>query len=143
VNYNKIQSTDVTESIKTVSRGGKDIQQVTSEINVFTTDKVLEGSSEAVKDAYQSLKEEIFQIDSNIEERPAKTMISYYSDGRGLLWINPQKNRLTIHLRKGEYTDKYGKIKPEGWGGYPLINVNEDEVDIPYLRDLIKQAYEN
>lgn len=143
VSFTKIRATKATESIKSVSKGGKDIQKVSNEIEVYTTDKLLEPLSDIIKDACLSLREEIYQIDSNIEERPSKTMIAYYSDGRGLLWIHPQKKRITIHLRKGTYSDKYGKIKPDGWGGYPVLTLNEDEFDIHYLRNLIRQAYEN
>ncbi len=143
LSYSKIQATDLAESIETVSKGGKKIQQVTKEITVYTVEDLLEGSSEAVKGAYQLLKEEILQIDGNTEERPAKTMITFLSDGRALLWITPRKKGLTIYLRKGEYSDKYGKINPDGWGGYPVLSLAEDEIDMPYLKDLIKQAYEH
>ena len=69
-------------------------------------------------------------------------MVGYYTDGRGLAWLNPQSTRLTLHLRKGKYPDKYGMIKPEGWGGYPVLNITEDDFDLSYIRGLIKKAYE-
>jgi len=138
VSYLKIQATKTAESIKTVSKGGKGIK----EIEASTLEKLIEKSSDVIKDACLSLREEIYHLDSNIEERPAKTMITYYSDGKGLLWIVPHKNNVTIHLRKGKYSDKYGKINPDGWGGYPILKLKEDEVDMHYLRNLIKQAYE-
>ena len=143
ISYTKIQATNTNESIATVSKGEGNIQEVISEIKVYTVEKLLEGSSDAVRDAYFLLREEIYQVDGNAEERPAKTMIGYYSYGRGLLWIHPQKNRITIHLRKGTYTDKYGKLKYGGLGGYPVINLAENDFDIVYLRGLIKQAYEH
>ena len=67
-------------------------------------------------------------------------MICYRSNGKGLVWIHPQKNRLRIYLRKGAYNDNKGKLKLEGWGGYPEITFTEEELDIFYIRNLITQV---
>ena len=63
---------------------------------------------------------------------------------RGLIWINPKKNHIRIHLRKGKYKDKHMKIKYEGtFGGYPLLVLKENEIDYDYLKDIFQQAYNN
>lgn len=67
-------------------------------------------------------------------------MVAFISEGRGMVWIHPLVTKLKIYLRKGKYTDKYKKIK-EGWGGYPLLSVSSDDMDLDYLKDLFKQAY--
>ena len=60
------------------------------------------------------------------------------------LSLDPFKNKLRIHLRKGKYKDRYKKIKPEGWGGYPELLVKDSEIDsnlVRYIKGLIWQAY--
>lgn len=67
-------------------------------------------------------------------------MVTFISNGKGMVWFSPLVTKIKIHLRKGEYTDKYNKIK-KGWGGYPLLSVSSDDMDIDYLKDLFFQAY--
>ncbi len=141
--YNRISAEGAVESIKTVSKGEKKISSVTKQIKVYSEDNLLEGISENIKDAYLKIKEEIYQIDSGIYEKITKTMICFYSDGKGMVWIDPNKNNIRVHLRKGEYSDKYGKIKREGWGGYPELTLYEGDIDLNYLKDLFNQAFNN
>jgi len=141
--YNRIASEGAVESIKTVSKGEQKMSAVTKEIKVYSEDNLIEGISENIKDAYFKIKEEIYQLDSSIYEKITKTMICFYSDGKGLIWVAPKKNNIRIHLRKGNYQDKYEKIKKEGWGGYPELTMSESDIDLSYLKDLLQQAYEH
>ena len=61
---------------------------------------------------------------------------------RGLFGLIPLKS-LRIHLRKGEYRDRYKKIKKNGWGGYPELILSENDIDLSYLKDIFQQAYDN
>lgn len=139
--YNKIASEGAVESIKTATKSEKKISDVTKVIKVYSEDTLLENISENIKDAYYQIKEEVYQLDSGIEEKIMKTMSCFYSDGKGLVWINPRKKSIKLYLRKGKYSDKYGKIKPEGWGGYPELILPEDDINLTYLKDLFKQAF--
>ena len=51
---------------------------------------------------------------------------------------------LRVHFRKeGKYHDKYNRLVPEGWGGYPEITFKEHELDeecLNYVKSLIKEA---
>ena len=102
---------------------------------------MLERVSKNLRDEYFKIKEEILQLDSGIYKKITKTMVCFYSDGKGLVWIHPMKNSIRLYLRKGKYEDKYGLIKEEGWGGYPELNLTEDDVDLLYLKGLFEQAY--
>lgn len=141
--YNRIAADGAVESIKTVSKGEKKMSAVTKEIKVYSEDDLLKGISENIKDAYFKIKEEICQIDSGIYEKITKTMICFYSDGKGMVWIDPNRNNIRVHLRKGKYSDKYGKIKREGWGGYPELTLFKGDIDLNYLKDLFNQAFNN
>ena len=139
--YDRITSERAVESIKTILKNKNKISAVTKQIKVYSEDNLLEGVSKKIKDAYYKIKEEIYQIDSGIDERIKKTMNCFYSDGKGLVWVAPKKKSIQFHLRKGKYSDKYGKIKPEGWGGYPELHLSEDDIDLSYLKDLFEQAF--
>ena len=141
--YNRIASEGAVESIKTVSKDEKKISAVSKEIKVYSEDNLLKGKSVKIRDAFYEIKEEIYKLDSSIYEKHTKTMICFYSDGKGLIWLNPHKNSIRIHLRKGNYQDKYNKIKKNGWGGYPMLTLSEDEIDLSYLKDIFQQAFDN
>jgi len=145
VKYSKLKVSSKKESIKTIS-DVKDIKEVSKEIKVYTEEKLLYQRTSLVKDVFMTLKDEIFQIDPSIAEKITKRMACYYSAGKGMVWINPYKKSIRIHLRKGVYKDKFKKINPSGWGGYPELTVTEDELNevvyIKYLKELIRQAYD-
>lgn len=141
--YNRIAAEGAVESIKTVSKGEKKISSVTKQIKVYSEDDLLEGISENIKDAYFKIKEEIYQIDSGIYDKITKTMICFYSDGKGMVWIEPHKNNIRVYLRKGKYSDKYGKIKQGEWSGYPELTLLKGDIDLNYLKDLFNQAFNN
>lgn len=145
VNYSKLKISGKKESIKTIS-DDKDIKEVSKEIKVYTEEKLLYQKTSLVKDLFMTLKDDIFKIDANIEEKITKSMACYYSGGKGMVWIHPYTNSIRILLRKGDYEDKFGKIKPDGWGGYPELTLTEDDLSeivyIKYVKDLIRQAYD-
>ncbi len=125
-----------------IPKGSKTIKKVSDEIKTYTEEELLSGCSSKIEEAYSSLKKEIYLLYSDADEKIGKTMVNFSIDGRGLVFVRPQKNKITIWLRKGKYYDKNEKLLPDGWGGYPTITLSEDEFDIDYLKELIKKAYE-
>jgi hypothetical protein len=141
--YNRIVSEAAVESIKTVSKKEKEISGVTKEIKVYEEVDLLKSLSENIKEAYFKIKDIIYELDSGLEKKITKTMLCY-RDNKGLIWINPKKNQIIIHLRKGKYKDKYMKIKYKGtFGGYPTLILKENDIDYDYLKDIFQQAYDN
>lgn len=140
IRYNKVKPQQVTASIRSISKANRDINKVTSEIEIFTEEKILDGVDEEIREAYLTIKHIIYQINGDVEERIKKTMICYYADGKGLVWVKPTKRSITLWLRKGRYKDKDGNIIPEGWGDYPELRLSAKEIDAIYLRGLIEQA---
>jgi hypothetical protein len=110
----------------------------------LTLEQRLEKTSDKIRSAFLSLRDNIFNLGDDIVEKLTNTMVCYYSGGKGMAWFNLEsKGALTIHLRKGNYNDKNNKITPDGWGGYPYIRLRENEIDINYLKDILIQAYQN
>ena len=140
---NKISPIGAVESVQTVQPKSDTVSTATKEIRTYTEEELLNNCSDEIVEGFHNIREEIHQIDNNITEKIMKTMICYYSDGKGLAWVNPNPKNIRIHLRKGDYKDSLGIVKKEGWGGYPQLTMKEDEIDIRYLRNLFEQAYDN
>ena len=144
--YEKLKPSKTSESIKTISKKDSTISTVTDEVKVYTLEKLLEVASPDVKEAFFTIKDEIDQIDGGIQEKIKKSMVCYYSGGKGLVWIEIKKKGLYFHLRKGKYKDELKKIEKDGWGGYPTLHLKENELDlahIKYLKNILNQAYNN
>ncbi len=141
VRYNPIKSKVAAQaSISTVSRPNKTVNSVNKEIQVFTEGYLLENSSQDIIDAYNSIKEIIFEINNDVEEKIKKTMNCFYSDGKGLIWVSPSKNKIVLYLRKGNYEDKSGVTIPPGWGNYPELRLSADDIDLFFIKKLIEKA---
>lgn len=141
VRFNPLKSKQISgATISTISKPNKTINKVNKEIEVYTEDRLLKNVSQETKDAYNAIKEIVYQINSDAEEKIKKTMICYYADGKGLLWVYPHKNKITLYLRKGHYENKDGNEIPQGWGNYPELRLASDEIDLYFIKKLIIKA---
>jgi len=140
IRYNMIRSQRPTASLGSISRVGKAIEKVRTEIKVFTEDAILNDIENETREAYMMIKNIIYQVNSDVEERVKKSMVCFYAGGKGLIWVKPTKRRITIWLRKGKYKGKDGKIIPAGWGKYPELHLAASEIDYIFIRKLIEQA---
>ena len=114
--------------------------------NEINLENVLYKGSDKINEILSDLRESILNINDDIDERVKSSMIAYYSNGKGLIWIETFKTRFKIHLRKGDYSDKENLIKMDGWGGYPELIINEEQYNDKigkYIKDIIMQACEN
>lgn len=117
-----------------------------SDDEILSLDSVLEKGSDNIRAIILKLRDWIFKISDEIDERVKSSMISYYSNNKGMIWIHPSSNRFTIHLRKGKYDNKDQLIKYDGWGGYPKLNVSAEQYNDQlekYVKSIILQAYNN
>lgn len=140
--YNKIKPARTAENINIITKGSKVIDKISSEIKTYTEEDLLRNSSPKIKKAFFSIKEEVYKLVGETDEKIGKTMANFILDGRGLVFVKPQKRKIILSLRKGKYKDKNGKLLPKGWGGYPVIGFSQDEFDIDYIKELIKKACE-
>ena len=93
-----------------------------------------------IKDAYMLIKQTVYQVNPDVEEKIKKSMVCFYTGGKGLIWLKPAKRNLTIWLRKGSYKDRNGQPIRDGWGGYPELHLAAAEIDNVFIRKLIEQA---
>lgn len=138
--YNKIKSQRATASLASISKASKAIKNVRTEIKVFNEDDILNGVEDEVREAYMMIKQIVYQVNPDVEERVKKSMVCFYTGGKGLIWVKPTKRSLTVWLRKGNYRDRNGKMIREGWGNYPELHLAASEMDPIFIRKLIEQA---
>ncbi len=144
VSYEQIQKAGAQESIKTISKADKTIDNVAREIKVYSEEEHLERANEEIKELYEKLKNSILNLD-NVEIKPKKKYIAFVS-GRNVIDVHPQKKalKLWINLNKGELDDPKGitrDVSTTGhWGnGDYELQIHSDEY-LEYILSLIKQS---
>jgi hypothetical protein len=138
--YNKIKSQQATAILGSISKASKAIKKVRTEIKVFNENDILNSVEDEVREAYMMIKQIVYQVNSEVEERIKKSMVCFYTGGKGLIWVKPTGRSITIWLRKGNYRNRDGKMIPEGWGNYPELHLAAGEMDPVFIRKLIEQA---
>jgi len=144
VSYEQIQKAGAQESIKTISKADKTIDNVAKEIKVYSEQEHLENVSEEIKELYEKFKSAIQNLD-NLEIKPKKKYIAFVA-GRNVIDILPQKKALKmwINMNKGELDDTKGitrDVSTTGhWGNGDFeIQVKDDE-NLEYILSLVKQS---
>jgi len=144
VSYEQIQKAGAQESIKTISKSDKTIDNVAKEIKVYSEQEHLENASDEIKELYEKFKSAIQNLD-NLEIKPKKKYIAFVA-GRNVIDILPQKKALKmwINMSKGELDDTKGitrDVSTTGhWGnGDYEIQIRDDE-NLEYILSLVKQS---
>jgi len=140
IGYNKIKSQRATASLGSITKASKTIKNVSAEITVFSEDEILNGVDDEIREGYLLIKEIVYQVNPDVEERIRKSMACFYTGGKGLIWVKPTKRRITVWLRKGNYQDRYGQMIREGWGKLPELHLAANEIDAVFIRRLIEQV---
>ena len=108
-------------------------------------------------ESYPSLIVKYFKlIDSYIKSlgdivlKENTTMMTYrhksIKKGNSVVWIQPDKKTIRIILSKGpKYPDNFDKINPDGFGHYPEIIFESDELEkhFDYIKKLLTLSYQN
>lgn len=144
ISYEKIQKYRTQESIKTISKVDKTIENIAKEIVVYSEEEHLNNANEDIRDLYEKLRESILTF-GNIEIKPKKKYIAFVS-GKNVVDIHPQNKSLKIwlNLSKGELDDSKGLSKDVSttghWGnGDYELKIDSDE-DLEYILSLVKQS---
>ena len=144
VSYEQIQKAGARESIKTISKTDRTIDNVAKEIKVYSEQEHLENANEEIKELYEKLKNAILNFE-NIEIKPKKKYIAFVS-GKNVVDIHPQRKglKIWINMTIGELDDPkkitrdVSSIGHWGNGDYEL-QISSDE-NLEYLMSLIKQS---
>ena len=144
VSYEQIQKAGAQESIKTISKADKTIDNVAKEIKVYSEQEHLENVSDEIKELYEKFKTIIQNLD-NLEVKPKKKYITFVA-ARNVIDILPQKKALKmwINMSKGELDDTKGITRDVSitghWGnGDYEIQIRDDE-NLEYILSLVRQS---
>jgi predicted transport protein len=144
VSYEQVQKAGTQESIKTISKADKIIENVAKEIKVYSEQEHLQNLNEEIKELYEKMKQAILNFD-NVEVKPKKKYIAFVS-GRNVVDIHPQRKALKIwiNMPNGELDDPKGiarDVSSTGhWGnGDYELQITSDE-NFEYVLSLIKQS---
>ena len=144
VSYEQIQKAGAQESIKTISKADKTIDNVAKEIKVYSEQEHLENVSDEIKELYDKFKSAIQNLD-NLEIKPKKKYIAFVA-GRNVIDILPQKKALKmwINMSKGELDDTKGitrDVSTTGhWGNGDFEFQVKDDENLEYILSLVKQS---
>jgi hypothetical protein len=84
------------ESINKISNN-KEIEKVSREIKKYTSEEHFKEDWES-KEIFETLRNRIFDIDSQVEEVPTKVYIGYKLGNIVLFDLNIRKNKIEVHL---------------------------------------------
>ncbi|MFX1444474.1 MAG: DUF5655 domain-containing protein [Promethearchaeota archaeon] len=100
-----------------------------------------------IRDLYENLKEEILNINENVEFKPVKLYIAFKINGNNFVSLFIYNKRIDVYLnRLKEYFDDPRDVLediPESyqWGKISKFKCDSIEM-IPYSMNLIKQSYD-
>lgn len=163
IQFRKLEISKHAESIKTISskssisnRKSESFKEniysdLVREIKTYTEEDFI-GTSGPSYDMYQSLKENISQIDSNLRPNPKAKYISYQMPDniKNIFYINKLKKGISLHFTRStlkDFDDPKKKLRPaddkmiENKGQKMVILDVETESDLLYAILIIQQAY--
>ncbi len=145
--YNQLIASGAEESIKSVTKGSS-VQKISKEVKVYTTEDHLYKCSDLVRSLFNSLREEIFNLGTDIKEVPKKKYIAYKANTNFVDVIVYNKElRLTLNLKSGQLDDPkkitkdFTKPKQGHWGNGDYEIRIRSANEIPYAMALIGQSY--
>ncbi|WP_114819216.1 DUF5655 domain-containing protein [Chryseobacterium sp. KLBC 52] len=122
------------------------INKVTKQVTVYTEELYLSGKNDSVIELYESYKQAILNLSSELEVHPKKWYIAFKTK-TNVIDIEVQANSLKmwINLKKGQLDDPKNIMRDvsdlkghNGNGDYEIIV--KDTENLEYIMSLIKQA---
>lgn len=146
--YNQLKPLEARESIKTISKN-KTVEKVNKEIKEYSFDDIFKKDWIKPKKLFDTLREDVLEIDERIEEKINKFYIGYKIGFFNVCTIKAFKTKLEIELvrvDKEDLKDPENKIervpwKKYRWGKFCSYTIKNFE-EIDYGLFLIKQVYD-
>jgi len=147
IQYSRLKSPEISESINKISKSSEIVDKVTKEVKVYTEEDHLKVCEENIISLYEEFKNQILNLDDKIEVMPKKKYIAFKAS-TNFIDIIPQKKsiKFTLNVCQGELNNPYNlgrdvsNIGKYGNGDYEF-SINSS-VDFINLMPLIKQSYE-
>ena len=149
-NYNTLILTKIEPkysiSIDDVSAVFRKKRQIEKEVHVYDEEYHISKRPSLIRDLFKNLKEEILNIDENIEMKPVKLYIAFKINGSNFALLFILNKRIDVYLSKlKEQFDDPRKILedvPESYQWGNICRFKCDSIEkIPYAINLIKQSY--
>lgn len=143
---NPVKKSKSAPSIKQVQQSDdSEISKIAKEIKVYTEEEHLEGKNDDIIELYESYKEAILKLSTDIEIEPKKMYIAF-KKGKNVVDIRIQQKNLIfwINMKKGTLDDPKNLVIDcsnkghYGNGDYELSI--SDTNNLEYIMSLIKQA---
>jgi len=146
--YGQLKSTEVKESIKTVSKN-KTIESVSREVKKYSADDHFKSGWGNSKELFENLRSKILEVDSRIEEKANKFYIGYQIDRKNIICVNIQQSKIIIDFTRTQLKDlddpkkklRYRKNSLKYWNQHISELDIKNQSDIDYAMLLIRQAY--
>ena len=134
------------ENDKTVMQNSPEFKEVTEKIKEYSEENLLKGKSDDVVELYESYKNAILNLNTEIEVKPQKWYVSFKKTNSHICALEIQKNgiKLTINVAKGHLEDSkqltrdISTVGHFGNGDYELKI--SDTKYLEYIMSLVKQA---
>ncbi|WP_411896239.1 DUF5655 domain-containing protein [Winogradskyella sp. A2] len=146
VNFNQIKTSGAQESVKTISRQDKTIENVTKEIKVFTESDHLKNGNPEIQELYEKVKESIINLDDNISTQAKKQTIGFKIDNNIFcdIVVLAKSLKLYLNLKSGDLKDEKNITRDVSnvghWGNGSYEIKMKDTEDLEYILSLIKQS---
>lgn len=148
VAYNKIEASNPTESIDSITRGGE-IEKVSKEVKNYSIDDHFNEGWDMSRELFELLDERLLSLDPNLTRDPKKNYIGYKMGNKLLMYLNIRKSNITLKMSRMEAEDfkdpegriKYIKNSLKYWNVHTCYFRIIDEEDIDYAMMLAKQVY--
>lgn len=145
ISISQIKKGKAAESIKPITGQNKQLEKVSKEIKVYTEDDHLKGKPDDVKELYETFKEAILNLDSELEVVSTKLYIAF-KKGKNTCDILIQKKgiKIFINLSKGKLDDPKNLMqdisKKGAWGNGDYATKVKNTKNLEYILSLVKQA---
>lgn len=145
VSVHQIKQSNSATSIKPISQQNAALQNVTSQIKVYSEADHANKVSQEIFELYEKFRDAILNLADDIEIRPQKFYIAFKKDGNvACLEMQKKKMKIYIGAKAGTLDDPKGLAKDVsaighyGTGDYE-VQVDSDK-DLEYIMSLIKQV---
>lgn len=146
--FSQVESQAARESIEKVMPKDKKLKIVNKQVKKYSEEDHIAKVPEEIKELYEDIKDRILNISSNVDLKPTKLYIAFYSNNNFVYTFFFKKHiNFVINLKVGQLKDPekivqdISEIGHQGYGDYRVTVKPGDDID--YLMTLIKQAYKN
>lgn len=145
ISINSIKKSNSAQSIKPLIENKEAFEAVKQNIKVYTEDEHLSTKSDDINELYNTYKQAILNLNSNIEIVPKKWYIAFKTDSNIVdVEVQAKSLKFWINLKKGQLNDPKKLMRDVsglGHGGNGDYEVSvKDTENLEYLMFLIKQA---